>query len=121
MADGDAALPDPEELQLRTRGRRTGRERSVRVWFAREGDVLWLRTDERTPEWLLNLRAHPECAVTIGDRELAARYEPVDDPAGALRHVVEMWREKYGPEWVQDWYIEKGREPVRLVLASRSH
>lgn len=111
---------DPEELELRTRGRRSGRMRSVRVWFAREGDDLWLRTDERTPDWLRNLRANPECTVRIGDRELSARYEPIDDRDAALKHLVTLWRAKYGAEWVQDWYVEKGREPVRLRVLGAS-
>jgi hypothetical protein len=111
---------DAEELELRTRGRLTGRIHSVRVWFAQEDDVLWLRTDEREPDWLLNLRADPDCAVRIGDHELAARYEPVDDRDAALRHLVELWRTKYGAEWVQDWYVEHGREPVRLRIVGEA-
>lgn len=113
------ALRDEEELELRTRGRRTGRIHSLRLWFAHEDGVLWLRTDERAPDWLRNLRAHPECAVRVGGHELAARYEPVDDRERALRHLVALWRSKYGPDWVQDWYVERGREPVRLSLASQ--
>ena len=105
-----------EELELGTRGRRTGRPHSVKVWFAHEDGVLWLRADEREPDWLRNLRADPVCTVRIGDLELRARYEPVDDGDAALRHLVTLWRAKYGPEWVQDWYVEKGREPVSLRL-----
>jgi hypothetical protein len=88
----------------------------VSVWFAHEDGVLWLRADESEPDWLRNLRAHPECTVRIGERELAARYEPIDDRDAALRRLVEQWRAKYGAEWVQDWYIEKGREPVKIRL-----
>jgi hypothetical protein len=89
----------------------------VRVWFAHDDGVLWLRADEHEPDWLSNLKAHPDCRVRIGDRELAARYEPVDDPEAALHRLVTLWRAKYGAEWVQDWYVEKGREPVKLQLA----
>jgi hypothetical protein len=88
----------------------------VTVWFAHEDGVLWLRADESEPDWLRNLKAHAECAVRIGQQELAARYEPIDDRDAALRHVVTLWRAKYGPEWVQDWYVERGREPVRLRI-----
>jgi len=113
------SLGHAEEVELITRGRRTGRPHAVRLWFAHEDGVLWLRTDERAPDWLRNLRAHPECAVRVGGHELAARYEPVDDRERALRHLVALWRSKYGPDWVQDWYVERGREPVRLSLASQ--
>lgn len=110
------ALRDEEELELRTRGRRTGRIHSVRVWFAHEDGVLWLRADERRPDWLRNLRAHPDCSVRISSHELAARYEPVADRDAALRRLVPLWRAKYGPDWVQDWYVERGREPVLLRI-----
>lgn len=88
----------------------------MRVWFAHEDGVLWLRTDELAPDWLRNLRAHPDCIARVGEHELAARYEPLQDRDAALRHLVALWRTKYGPEWVQDWYVEKGREPVRLLI-----
>lgn len=107
-----------EDLELRTRGRRTGRIHAVRLWFAHEDGVLWLRTDDRASDWLRNLQADPRCTVRIGDAEFAARYQAVEDRDGALRHLVALWRAKYGPEWVQDWYVEKGREPVRLRIES---
>ncbi len=108
---------ESEELELRTRGRRTGRTHTVRLWFAHEEGALWLRTDERVPDWLRSLRAHPRCTVRIGEREIPARYEPLTDRDAALRHLVAFWRAKYGPDRVQDWYVERGREPVRLSLA----
>jgi hypothetical protein len=88
----------------------------VRLWFAREDDVLWLRADERRPDWLLNLAADPRCRVILGGSEIDARYEPSSDADADLRRLVELWRAKYGPEWVQDWYVEKGRLPVRLRI-----
>lgn len=105
---------EPEELELETRGRRSGRTHRVRLWFAREDDALWLRTDVEHPDWLRNLRRGPGCVVRIGGRELRARYEPVEDREATLKHVVELWRAKYGNEWVQPWYFETGREPVKL-------
>jgi hypothetical protein len=44
----------------------------------------------------------------------AARYEPSRDLEGDLRRVVSLLREKYGAEWVADWYVERGRVAVRL-------
>ena len=78
--------------------------------------MLWLRADERTPDWLANLRAHPDCRVRIERREVAARYERPDDRERALKRLVDLWREKYGADWVQPWYVERGREPVLLRL-----
>jgi len=103
-----------------TRGRRTGRDRAVRLWFAHEDGVLWVRADERGRDWLRNLRKDPSCIVRVGRHEVPARYEHVADRDTALRTLVGLWRAKYGPDWVQDWYIEHGREPVRLLIDSSS-
>jgi len=109
-------LAAAEELELVTTGRRSGRPRSVRLWFAVDDDTLWLRTDVEAPDWVRNLRRHPECVVRIGDHEINATYGPVTDREASLRHLVALWRAKYGAEWVQDWYVERGREPVRLRI-----
>jgi hypothetical protein len=109
-------LETAEELELVTRGRRSGKPHSVRAWFAHEDGALWLRTDSEAPDWLRNLKAEPRCEVLIGAVTLTAVYEPTPDRAAALKHVVTLWRAKYGPDWVQDWYFERGREPVKLRL-----
>ena len=112
-----AANPgESEELVLITRGRKTGREHRVTVWFARDGDALWLRTDGET-DWHRNLVAEPNARVVIDGREMRVRYEPSRDRDADLRRLVERWRAKYGPMWVQDWFVETGRVPVRLRLA----
>lgn len=124
---------ESEELVLITRGRKTGREHRVSVWYAREGDLLWLRADERRPpdsdeagwilrrsgrkpDWYLNLQAEPRCRVILDGEEHEARLEPSSTPDLDLRRLVELWREKYGAEYVQDWYVEKGRVPVKVRL-----
>ncbi len=104
-----------EELELVTRGRKSGQERRVRVWYAQEGDLLWLRTDGAT-DWHRNLRAHPEATVVVDGAERRARYEPSANIEADLKKLVELWRAKYGAMWVQDWYVERGREPVKLRL-----
>ena len=86
------------------------------VWFARDGDLLWLRTDGAT-DWHRNLVAAPDARVEIDGEVLAARYEPSVDRDSDLRRLVALWRAKYGPMWVQDWYFERGREPVRLRIS----
>ena len=100
---------------LVTRGRKTGRPHESTVWFAYEDGALWLRTD-RTSDWYRNLRRDPHVTIRVAGDELDATNEPIADEAAALRHVVELFRAKYGAEWVSDWYVERGRAPVRLRL-----
>jgi deazaflavin-dependent oxidoreductase (nitroreductase family) len=113
--DPDAALRGAEEIVLITRGRKSGRPHEASVWFAYENAVVWLRTDH-TSDWYRNLKKDPHCRIRVGATELAAVREPIEDEAAALRHVVDAFRAKYGVEWVSDWYVERGRAPVRLRL-----
>jgi len=111
----------------------SGHRHSVRLRFAYDDGVIWLRTGERpsapdasgirrrtesdrTADWLRNLERDPDARVRIADAELAARYEPSGDPAADLRRAVELLRAKYGAEWVGDWYLDAGRIPVKLRL-----
>lgn len=111
----ERALRETEELVLVTRGRKTGRPHESTVWFAYEDGGVWLRTDHGT-DWFRNLRRDPRCRLRIGSMELTARSEPIADEATSLRHVVDLFRAKYGVEWVADWYVDRGRAPVRLRL-----
>jgi len=131
----ERALAQADELELVTSGRVSGDPHSVRLRFAHEDGVVWLRTGERpsaadatgvrrrtesdrTTDWLRNLEHDPRALVRIADAEIPARYERSVDPAGDLRHAVELLRAKYGAEWVADWYLEMGRIPVKLRLGA---
>lgn len=109
------ALRKAEEIVLITHGRRTARPHEATVWCAFEDGAVWLRTDRRT-DWYRNLRREPRCRIRVGAAEVAAVNEEIEDEASALRHVVALFRDKYGAEWVSDWYVERGRVPVRLRL-----
>ncbi len=114
--DLERSLRTAEELELLTTGRRSGKSHAVRVWFAYEQGAIWLRTD-RGADWFRNLESDPRCRVRVGGLERSARRDAVLDEGAALRGLVDLWRAKYGAEWVADWYVERGRVPVRLVLA----
>jgi len=111
----DAELGEAEEIVLITRGRKTGRPHEATMWCAYEDGGIWLRTD-RSSDWYRNLLRDPRCRIRVGTTEFGAVREPIDDQAAALRHVVDLFRAKYGTEWVGDWYVERGRTPVRLRL-----
>jgi deazaflavin-dependent oxidoreductase (nitroreductase family) len=115
MSDIERALGTAEELELTTTGRRSGEPHTVTVWFAYDDGALWLRTD-RDADWLRNLERDPRARIRVAGIERAAHREPVADESAALRRLIDIWRAKYGQEWVADWYVERGRVPVRLVL-----
>jgi deazaflavin-dependent oxidoreductase (nitroreductase family) len=111
----EKTLSETEEVVIVTRGRKSGRAHETTVWCAYEDGVIWLRTDHDS-DWYRNLKSDPRCRIRVGDTEVAAVSAPIPDEAAALRHVVELFRAKYGAEWVSDWYVERGRAPVSLVL-----
>jgi len=126
-ADDEAALRSAEEIELVTTGRRSGRPHVVTLWSAYEDGALWLRADGAA-DWYRNLLADPHCRVRFASREVEGTYEPIadgvakdrliaDDVEG-LRKLIGLWRKKYGNEWVGDWYVERGRNPVRVRIAS---
>jgi deazaflavin-dependent oxidoreductase (nitroreductase family) len=123
-ADDEAALRSAEEIELVTTGRRSGRPHVVTLWSAYEDGALWLRADGAA-DWYRNLLADPRCRVRFASREIEGTYEPIagkdgliaDDQQG-LRHLIELWRRKYGNEWVGDWYVERGRTPVRVRIVN---
>jgi hypothetical protein len=129
----ERALAEADELELVTTGRASRQPHTVRLRFAHDDGVVWVRTGERpsapdasgvrrrteadrTSDWLRNLENDPSARIRIGDAEWAARYEPSADPAADLRRAVELLRRKYGAEWVGDWYLDAGRIPVKLRL-----
>lgn len=117
MSALEEALRTAEEIELVTRGRSSGRVHRVKVWFAYDGDAIWLRTD-RTTDWYRNLERDGRCEIVVAGQHATARLEPIGDPDEALRQLIDRWRAKYGAEWVADWYVERGRVPVRLRIAS---
>lgn len=124
-----------DDLELVTTGRVTGQPHGVRLRFAYDDGVIWLRTSDRPfapdatgvrrrtefdrpPDWLRNLEDDPHAVVRIGGAEFAALYQPSADPPSDLRRAVELLRAKYGAEWVGDWYLDAGRIPVKLRLGA---
>ena len=115
--DPIASLRDAEEIELVTRGRRTGRPHAVRLWSAYDDGLLWLRADPEA-DWYRNLRAESRCQIRVDGIEMRGVREPSTDTDADLRRLVELWRAKYGNEWVGDWYVERGRTPVRIRVIS---
>jgi deazaflavin-dependent oxidoreductase (nitroreductase family) len=67
-------------LLLTTTGRRTGKARTVPLFYLRDGDHLVICNVnpglERPNPWLLNLRAEPHASVQIGRRTTSVRTRP---------------------------------------------
>jgi deazaflavin-dependent oxidoreductase (nitroreductase family) len=87
-------------LLLTTTGRRTGEPRTTPMMFHRDGDrVLIIASNigaPRHPDWYLNLVAHPEVTVEVGDESGAARRAVARTLEGDERTAVwEMLKANY--------------------------
>jgi F420H(2)-dependent quinone reductase len=76
---GIARLVRVNVLILTTRGRRSGRERTVLLAYFPQGESFVVVAanggQPRHPAWYLNLRAAPTARVEVGDRCLAVAAE----------------------------------------------
>ena len=78
-----ASLERHWNCRLTTRGRKSGLERTVTIWFALGDGKVFLTGGSKESHWVRNLRANPDAVVQIGTTRLRGRARVVDDPAEA--------------------------------------
>ena len=84
---------------LSTTGRVTGRTHTIEIWFAAEGDTLYLLSGggDRA-DWVRNAIADPSVRVRVGDTVWAGRAEVVRDPVHRSRPAG-LVHDKYAPTY----------------------
>ncbi|HEY6608286.1 MAG TPA: nitroreductase family deazaflavin-dependent oxidoreductase [Candidatus Limnocylindria bacterium] len=76
---------------LVTTGRTSGQPRTIEIWFATDGERIYLLAGGRLrAHWVRNLQTDPRVRVRVGGRTLAATARVVDDPARDVlaRHLL---------------------------------
>ena len=88
---------DDDYCYLTTRGRVTGNDHEIEIWYARDGDTLYLLAGAGDgSDWVRNLQAEPRVTVQIGDVTHAGRGRVIDDPAEDERARTLVF-DKYQP------------------------
>ena len=104
-----------EEVEITVTGRRSGRDRSLLVWFVQEDDRLYLLPLKGTDtEWYRNVLKTPTMRLASGGAEATATVTPTTDPA-KVSEVVEKFRVKHGDDVARDY--EKFDAAVEVPLA----
>jgi deazaflavin-dependent oxidoreductase (nitroreductase family) len=108
---------DDDYCYLTTRGRVTGNDHEVEIWYAREGDTLYLLAGagERS-DWVRNLQVDPRVTVRLGDVTHPAHGRVVTDPDEDTRARALVF-DKYQPRNDGELVTWRGRAlPVALDL-----
>jgi deazaflavin-dependent oxidoreductase (nitroreductase family) len=105
-------------ILLRTKGRKSGLERTSALVYARDGDDLLVVASnggaDRPPAWLLNLEADPEVGVQLGrDRRTAvarAVYPDQPDYERLLKLCNDNNKDRYAE------YRKRTGRPIPVVV-----
>ena len=113
----DPVLAGEEYCYLTTRGRVTGRDHEIEIWFALQGETLYMLSGGRErSDWVRNIMRAPDVRVRIGDTTSAGRGRIVTDAAEdalARRLLLEKYTPRYSGD-LSDW--GKNALPVAVEL-----
>ena len=94
-----AAFDQGWNCHLTTRGRKTGRPRTVTIWYAPafdQGDegVVYLTGGADDPQWCRNIRACADVEIEVAGETLVGRAEVIDDEAQATE-IRDRFTQRY--------------------------
>ncbi len=101
MTDGAdlAALASEDFCYLTTTGRVTGRPHEIEIWFALDGQALYMLSDSDSSDWVKNLRKTPKVTVRVAARTFEGRARVVEDRDEdelARRLLIEKYERRPG-------------------------
>jgi deazaflavin-dependent oxidoreductase (nitroreductase family) len=112
---GRIAPADLDYCYVTTTGRRTGSPHTIEIWFALNGDTVYMLSGGGdASDWVKNIRANPTVGLRLGDRDMICRARVVEDEhedALARRLVLE----KYAPRYADD-LEEWGRTALPVAI-----
>ena len=96
QTDFNSALQSANEIEISVTGRSSGRSLSYPVWFALDGDKLYLIPVKGSDtDWYKNLRKTPTIHLSARGKTITAGARFLTDKA-QLDKVLEKFRDKYG-------------------------
>jgi len=90
---------------LTTTGRVSGKPHTIEIWFALDGNVLYMLAGSHDSDWVKNLRRSPDVTVRLREVTFAGQARVVDQPEEdelARRLVVEKYQPGYGED-LSEW------------------
>jgi deazaflavin-dependent oxidoreductase (nitroreductase family) len=104
---------------LETTGRVTGTPHEIEIWFAADGDTIWLLSGggDRA-DWVRNLRQNPTVRVRIAGQWFSGSAEEISDPAEDRLAREQVAGKYYGlrnGELPNEW--SRTSLPVKITLS----
>jgi deazaflavin-dependent oxidoreductase (nitroreductase family) len=118
MTAGPRALGHEQYCHLTTTGRVTGRPHEIEIWFALDGDTLYMLSDSHGSDWVKNLRRTPGVTVRIANERFEGHARVVEDGEEdelARRLLIEKYEQEPGS--LSNW--RRTALPVAVDLARR--
>jgi deazaflavin-dependent oxidoreductase (nitroreductase family) len=118
MTAGLRALVHEQYCYLTTTGRVTGRSHEIEIWFALDGDTLYMLSDSHGSDWVKNLRRTPRVTVRIAGERFEGSARVVEDGEEdelARRLLVEKYEQEPGS--LSNW--RRTALPVAVDLVRR--
>jgi deazaflavin-dependent oxidoreductase (nitroreductase family) len=111
------ALTDEDFCYLTTPGRVTGRPHTIEIWFALDGEILYMLSGGRDgSDWVKNLQRTPEVTVRIANERFEGHARVVEDAKEdelARRLLIEKYERNPGS--LSNW--RRTALPVAVDLA----
>ena len=97
-------LSHSNEITISVTGRKSGRTISNPVWFAVDGNTLYLLPVQGSDtQWYKNVLKNPSMRIHAGSADTEVKVSPVTD-SKQVSSVVDKFRSKYGPGDVKKYY-----------------
>jgi len=98
------SLSHSNEITISVTGRKSGRTISNPVWFAVDGNTLYLLPVQGSDtQWYKNVLKNPSMRIRAGAADAELKVAPITD-SKQVSSVVEKFRSKYSPGDVKKYY-----------------
>jgi deazaflavin-dependent oxidoreductase (nitroreductase family) len=96
QTDFSAGLQNANTIDITVIGRSSGRSHSLAIWFALDGNTLYLIPVKGSDtEWYKNVRKTPTIRLEARGKTLTANARVITDQT-QLDQILEQFRDKYG-------------------------
>ena len=109
MVNGDlASVASQKFIHLTTVGRKTGKPRTVELWFAICGNRVYLSHEGKEAHWMKNINKSSNVAFEIGGKSFAGKArlleEQTEESWMAKIALYEKYYGKASKEVIGDWF-----------------